>query len=334
MPFRYCFVSSRAALGAVLLAGVLAACGDAPAADPALDADAEAPVTRSAPPSPAPQAAPDFTLPGVDGALTLSEHRGRVVLLTFWATWSEPSVAALDTMAALTAELAAEDLMAIAVAQDEHGLDSLRAWADAEVAGARAAVTLLSDSAHAVAHRYGDVEMLPTTVVIDREGRLRARHVGVLTADGLLDLVAPALIEEEPMAEAAPAADHGPAGAAAGEAVRTLEPAAVPSLVASGAALFDVRDAAARAAEGSVRHAAHAPLAALTPMDLPANIAAPVIFLGRTMAEAREAAEKAAAWGYGVVYFVGGGARAWRAAGLEVEPTPTPAPARRRGVVG
>jgi rhodanese-related sulfurtransferase len=171
------------------------------------------------------------------------------------------------------------------------------------------AVTLLSDSSHAVARQYGNVEMLPTTIVVDREGRLRARHVGVLSADGLLDLLAPALIEEGSSAPGV--VGHEPAG------VRALTPAAVPELVAAGAALLDVREAAA---EGTLAHATHRPLPSLSRDDLPANFAAPVIFLGETLAEAREAAERAAAWGYAVVYAVGGGEREWRRAGLEVVP--------------
>lgn len=320
MPLRY--------LTLCLVLVALAGC------DRGVDANGALTATRSAVPESlrgegaAPEAAPDFTLPGLDGPFALGEQRGRVVLLTFWASWSEPSVAGLDTLAVLTAELAASDLVAVGVTQDEHGLDSLRAWADAGVAGARVALTLVSDSAHAVARSYGDVEMLPTTVVVDRAGRIRARHVGVLSTNELLDLVAPALIEGEAPPEALPAAVGAP-----GE-VRTLAAEAVRPFVADGAALLDVRDAAARAAEGAVRHAAHRPLDALASSDLPANLNTPVIFLADTEAAARAAAEKAAGWGYAAVYAVGGGARAWRAAGLTLEPA-SPAPAARpRGVIG
>ena len=314
MPLRH-------ALAAAALALTLVGCREeAPTVEappaPAAPAPAESLAT-------APSQAPDFTLAGPDGEFELAAQRGHVVLLTFWATWSEPSVAALDTVAAVALELAADDLVAVGVSQDEHGLEALRAWAADSVAGALVAVTLVSDSSHAVARQYGDVEMLPTTVVVDREGLVRARHVGVLSSDALLELIAPALIES----------GQSEADADVATGVQALEPGAVPELVAAGAALLDVREASARLAEGTLQYARHRPLPGLSREDLPANFAAPIVFLGGTLAEAREAAEQAAAWGYAAVYAVGGGARAWRRAGLEVVPA-QPAPTRRRGVVG
>src|SRR5687767_9003852 len=291
----------RYALATAALALTLAGCRDEAPAGPATPQPAEVPVLDTAVVE-APTSAPEFTLVGPDGEFDMAEQRGNVVLLTFWATWSEPSVAALDTVAIVAAELAADDLVAVGVSQDEHGLEALRAWAADSVAGTRVAVTLVSDSSHAVARQYGDVEMLPTTIVVDREGLVRARHVGVLSSEALLDLLAPALIE-------APVPAAGPLAG-----VQALEPGAVPELVAAGAALLDVRESSARLAEGTLQYARHRPLPALAREDLPANFAAPVIFLGGTLAEAREAAERAAEWGYAVVYAVGGGARAWRQA--------------------
>ncbi|HLA63489.1 MAG TPA: TlpA disulfide reductase family protein [Rhodothermales bacterium] len=287
---------------------------------------ASAPALTDLTPHGPPEPAPLFTLPGVDGPFSLEEQHGRVVVLTFWASWSEPSVAGLDTLATLAAELDADDLVAVGVAQDEHGLAALRAWADESVTGALPVLTLVSDSAHTVAASYGDVEMLPTTVVIDREGRIRARHVGALTTEELLDLATPALIE----AEEAPVADLSLTDAL--PVVEALPASAVPGLVADGAALLDVRPTESRAAEGAVRYAAHLPPDALSPSDLPANLDVPLVFLADTEADARAAAEQAIAWGYATVYAVGGGVRVWEAAGLTVEAAP---PARRpRGVVG
>jgi len=313
----------RYALTTFVLSIALSACADGDI-DASRGSSSASEVADAAPEVEAPVQAPEFTLEGPDGAFALADQRGHVVLLTFWATWSEPSIAALDTVAAVAAELAAGDLVAVGVSQDEHGLEALRAWADSSVAGARVAVTLVSDSSHAVARSYGDVEMLPTTVVIDRDGHLRTRHVGVLSTEGLLDLVAPALIEsDEPL--------EGGEAIAAPAGIRSLEPGSVPALVAEGAALLDVRDAGDLLG-GTLQYARHRPLPALAREDLPANVAAPIIFLGATLAEAVAAAERAAEWGYDVVYAVGGGPGAWRDAGLELVPVQ---PARRRtGVVG
>jgi peroxiredoxin len=286
----------RHAYAAAILALTVSACRNEQPVDappPPGPAAEAAPETLA---TPAPPQAPDFTLAGPDGEFRLDQQRGRVVLITFWASWSEPSVAALDTAAVLAAELAGDDFVAVGVSQDEHGLAALTAWAADSVSGNRIAVTLLSDSAHVVARRYGDVEMLPTTVVIDREGRLRARHVGVLSSDALLDLVAPALIESA--AGAASAGDLPKPG------VRSIAPADVARMVASGAALLDVREVGAAGDARLLAHARHRPLPALEREDLPANLAAPIVFLGATLAEAQEAAARAARWGYRVVYTV------------------------------
>jgi hypothetical protein len=83
MALRY------AALGLALFA--LAACDRPDVADGARSA-APSPVPESlrGGGAPGPEAAPDFTLPGLDGPFALADQRGRVVLLTFWAAWSSP----------------------------------------------------------------------------------------------------------------------------------------------------------------------------------------------------------------------------------------------------
>jgi peroxiredoxin len=288
MPLRYAFVAACFVL-------IVSACRRdeqaeiPPARQPPT---AEAPDTEAVPARPA---APDFTLAGPDGEFRLDQHRGKVVLLTFWASWSEPSLAALDTAAVLATELAGDDFVAVGVSQDERGIDALREWAADSVSGNRVALTLLSDSAHVVARQYGNVEMLPTTVIVDREGRLHSRHVGMLSTEALLELVAPALIES---------GDGRPREVVSGAEVRALEVGQVQDLVAAGAALLDVRAGAERVTGGALAHAQRRPLSALERDDLPANLAGPIVFLGATLAEAQEAADRAARWGYRLVFTV------------------------------
>lgn len=130
--------------------------------------------------------APDFTLTALDGTpFTLSEHRGEVVVLNFWATWCIPCLAEMPTLEALQQELGDEGLQIVGISQDTGGADEIRPFAD------QLGVTypLLPDPAFNVSARYGGISVLPTTVVIDREGRITQTEYGALTRNKLLALL-------------------------------------------------------------------------------------------------------------------------------------------------
>jgi rhodanese-related sulfurtransferase/thiol-disulfide isomerase/thioredoxin len=262
----------------------------------------------------APEPAPTFALSGPGGDFALTEHRGRIVVLHFWATWNELSPEGLDALAGLHEEVADAGVAIVGIAEDEDAEAALGRWAEGRPA---LPFPLVADPGGTVARLYGGVELLPTTVVVDRQGLLRARHTGVLSPDGLLDLLGPVLIEDdEPLADF-PAAESG--------VVVPLPAEDVPELVRAGAVLVDVREAEARRAEGVLPYALHRPLASLKAQDLPANFSTPLIFVSDDGA-AEQAAEQALGWGYAGVYLLDGGVAAWEAAGLPLEPAPAEAP--------
>src|SRR5574337_650162 len=66
--------------------------------------------------------APEFRLQAQDGRLvSLSEFRGKVVMVHFWATWCPPCVEEIPTLDKLYHELAAKDFVMLAVNVDEGG---------------------------------------------------------------------------------------------------------------------------------------------------------------------------------------------------------------------
>jgi peroxiredoxin len=68
------------------------------------------------------QPAPDFTLPGLDGKMvSLSDHRGHVVLVNVWATWCPPCVDEMPSMDTLYLELKGENFEILAVSIDALG---------------------------------------------------------------------------------------------------------------------------------------------------------------------------------------------------------------------
>jgi thiol-disulfide isomerase/thioredoxin len=123
--------------------------------------------------------APEFALPRIEakGALgptvALSAHRGKVVVLDFWATWCQPCVRALPRLQALQARH--PEIAVITINMDEP--DEARALFDE----AGYTLTLLAADQE-VTDRY-DVGPIPHTVVIDPHGLVRRVHRG-----GKLDL--------------------------------------------------------------------------------------------------------------------------------------------------
>ena len=112
--------------------------------------------------------APDFALPAAAGGnVRLSEHRGEVVLLTFWSSRCSVCVAQLAALGELQATYRSAGLVTLAVSVDD---DLLRATRFAKSHPAR--FPLLLDRRKDVSRTY-QIERLPTTVLIDRRGRVR-----------------------------------------------------------------------------------------------------------------------------------------------------------------
>jgi peroxiredoxin len=120
-----------------------------------------------------PAAAPDFTLRTADGQnLRLQEQRGRVVMVNFWATWCAPCRVEMPHLNRLYEKYRASGFTLLGVNVDE----------DARLANALAAklglkFPVLHDAEKRVSKLY-DLSSMPTTVIIDRDGRVREVHRG------------------------------------------------------------------------------------------------------------------------------------------------------------
>ncbi len=120
-------------------------------------------------------AAPDFTLHAMGGPnLRLKEQRGRVVMVNFWATWCGPCRQEMPQLNRLYEKYKSSGFVLLGVNVDD---DASKA---AEVA-AKLGVTfpVLLDTEKTVSKLY-DLSTMPSTVIIDREGKVRYVHRGYL----------------------------------------------------------------------------------------------------------------------------------------------------------
>ncbi|HSB98896.1 MAG TPA: TlpA disulfide reductase family protein [Burkholderiaceae bacterium] len=132
-------------------------------------AGALAVATPLAPSSPA----PDFTLRALDGQkLRLGEQRGRVVLVNFWATWCGPCRQEMPHLNKLYEKYRSSGFVLLGVNVDD---DTAQAAGVASKLGVTFPV--LPDADKRVSRQY-DLSAMPSTVLIDRDGRVRYLHRG------------------------------------------------------------------------------------------------------------------------------------------------------------
>lgn len=140
-------------------------------------------------------AAPDVRGTTLDGEpFALADHLGEVVVLNVWASWCAPCRAEAPTLAQLSRDLAPKGATFV-------GLDTR----DSDVA-ARAFVERFGIDYPSIVDRDGRLQLLfrdslppqaiPSTVVIDRQGRVAARLLGRASESSLLGVVEPLLAEK------------------------------------------------------------------------------------------------------------------------------------------
>jgi thiol-disulfide isomerase/thioredoxin len=122
---------------------------------------------------PAPPAATSFS--DRDGKpVTLADFAGKGVVLNMWATWCTPCVAEMPALDQLATALAASNIVVVPISSDRGGtkvVEKFYAAHDVKNLG-------IWTDAHGVAARAWGARGLPTTLIIDRQGRALARLEG------------------------------------------------------------------------------------------------------------------------------------------------------------
>ncbi len=120
--------------------------------------------------------APDFQLPSLDGAkVKLSDFRGKAVLLNFWATWCPPCKVEMPWFADLQKEYGKDGLVILGVAMDDSEPDKIAQFASEM--GVNYPILLGTDQ---VSDDYGNVQYLPTSFYISRDGTIVDKMTGLL----------------------------------------------------------------------------------------------------------------------------------------------------------
>jgi len=133
--------------------------------------------------------APDFSLKDADGKVVhLSDYKGKVVLLDFWATWCGPCKIEIPWFMDMQRKNKDKGFEVLGIAMDDEGWEVVKPFlADL---GVNYRVVIGNDS---TADTYGGVDALPTTFLIDRSGKIAAVHVGLASKkdfeDGIQELL-------------------------------------------------------------------------------------------------------------------------------------------------
>lgn len=120
------------------------------------------------------KSAPDFTLESVDGKMIkLSDYRGKIVILDFWATWCGPCRAGIPDLVSLKSVYSSKGVEIIGISVDQN--KSLVSPFMKEFNINYPVVFGNSE----VAEDYGNISAIPTTVIIDSEGNIVEQFVGL-----------------------------------------------------------------------------------------------------------------------------------------------------------
>lgn len=126
-------------------------------------------------------AAPAVSLKNLEGKpVTLAQHKGKVVLISFWATWCGPCQQELPKIQAIASKYADKGLVVLTVSVDDA---STVAQVRATARKHRLSVPVLLDPDNTAIASFNPRGDVPFTVIIDRNGNIAEKHGGYAAGD-------------------------------------------------------------------------------------------------------------------------------------------------------
>jgi cytochrome c biogenesis protein CcmG/thiol:disulfide interchange protein DsbE len=120
--------------------------------------------------------APNFTLKDANGAaVNLADYQGKVVLVNFWATWCGPCEVEIPWFVEFEQKYKARDFAVLGISMDDDGWKSVRPYIASHKINYRVVI-----GSEMVSQQFGDIDSLPTSFILDRQGRIAVNHVGLV----------------------------------------------------------------------------------------------------------------------------------------------------------
>jgi peroxiredoxin len=119
--------------------------------------------------------APEFELTDSTGAtVRMSDYKGKVVLLDFWATWCVPCKTEIPWFVEFAEKYKQDGLEVLGVSMDKEGWSVVKPYLESMKVNYPVVL-----GTRRVAYLYGDIDGLPVTLLIDRDQRVAGIHVGL-----------------------------------------------------------------------------------------------------------------------------------------------------------
>jgi thiol-disulfide isomerase/thioredoxin len=133
--------------------------------------------------------APEWKVEDLNGkSLSAADLRGKVVVLDFWATWCGPCRAEIPGYVQLQKKYQDRGLVIVGLSVDQAGPGVVKKFVSAQKVDYR--VAMANDD---LVSAFGPIEAIPTTFIIDQEGRIRFKKVGSMETEEFEKLLLPLL---------------------------------------------------------------------------------------------------------------------------------------------
>ena len=120
--------------------------------------------------------APTFSLKDAAGnTVNLADYRGKVVLVNFWATWCGPCEVEIPWFIEFEQKFKDQGFAVLGVSMDDDGWKSVQPFVAKHKINYRVVI-----GSEVVSQQFGNIDSLPTSFVVDRQGRIAASHVGLV----------------------------------------------------------------------------------------------------------------------------------------------------------